>query len=106
MENQFYLTLPSNSSMSYYPDNTTTKFSTHLTQQLRLNGAWEVAVVEFHYPCTYTTTGGNNPIELYAYTDTKEDLWGIYSSSSDYTKVRRSVPDGVEVPGAKETLRS
>lgn len=48
----FYLTLLSNSSMSYYPDNTTANYSTKLPKTVKLEGEWVVGLVEFHYPCT------------------------------------------------------
>ena len=47
---QFYLTLPSNSSMEYFPANTLTNFKTKLAQPLELTGEWEVAISEFQYP--------------------------------------------------------
>ena len=50
MASQFYLTLPSNSSMEYFPANTLTNFKTKLAQPLELTGEWEVALSEFQYP--------------------------------------------------------
>ena len=46
----FYLTLPSNSSMDYYPDNTLTTYTTKLAQPLELEGSWEVGLAEIQYP--------------------------------------------------------
>lgn len=51
----FYLTLISNSSMEYFPDNKTTNFSTKLCKPIILEGEWCVGVVEFQYPCTMFT---------------------------------------------------
>ena len=53
MENldDFYLVLPSNSSMKYY-DNTTTKFTTHLEREIKLHGSWSVGISEIHLPQT------------------------------------------------------
>ena len=50
MVNQFYLTLPSNSSMDVFANNTTAKFVTKLPDVLELDGEWEVALSEIHYP--------------------------------------------------------
>ena len=50
MASQFYLTLPSNSSMEYFPANTLTNFKTKLAQPIELTGEWEVALSEFQYP--------------------------------------------------------
>ena len=46
----FYLTLPSNSSEKYYPDNTLTHFVTKLHNDVSLSGDWEVALAEIMYP--------------------------------------------------------
>jgi len=47
---QFYLTLPSNSSEKYYPDNTLTHYITKLHNDVSLTGDWEVALVDIMYP--------------------------------------------------------
>lgn len=63
MEENFYLTLLSNSSMEYFPENTTTKFSTKLPKSLILEGEWYIGVVEIQYPCTmYTVRESENVI--------------------------------------------
>ena len=46
----FYLTLPSNSSMDVYPDNTMANFKTRLPNRVELEGRWEVGLVEMQYP--------------------------------------------------------
>lgn len=51
-EDSFYLTLLSNSSISYFPGNTTANFITKLPKTVKLEGEWVVGLVEFHYPCT------------------------------------------------------
>jgi hypothetical protein len=45
--NDFYLTLPSNSSMEIFPNNKTTCYTTQLHKRLELDGVWEVGLVEF-----------------------------------------------------------
>lgn len=52
MEN-FYVTLPSNSSMDVYPDNAISHYTTQLRQPLNLDGLWEVAIVEASVPTKY-----------------------------------------------------
>ena len=42
----FYLTLPSNSSMNYFP----THYTTKLPKILDLDGAWEIGLAEIQYP--------------------------------------------------------
>ena len=49
----FYLTLPSNSYMNYFPDNTLTNYTTRLPQMIDLDGSWEVGVAEIQYPHTW-----------------------------------------------------
>ena len=46
----FYLTLPSNSSMDVYPHNTMANFKTNLPNRIELEGRWEVGMVEMQYP--------------------------------------------------------
>lgn len=82
MDSEFYLTLPSNSSILYYPNNTTTKFSTHLPQQITLKGVWQVALVEFHYPCTFQNVReGANTVYIYTHhEDEDESKYEIHAS--------------------------
>src|SRR6218665_3155910 len=49
----FYVTLPSNSSIRYYPDNTTTRYTTRLENTLALTGDWEVGLIEIQYQHTW-----------------------------------------------------
>lgn len=53
MEKEFYLTLLSNSSMKYFPNNTTTKFTTQLHKRIRLTENWSVGLAEIQYPCSF-----------------------------------------------------
>ena len=46
----FYLVLPSNSSMSMYPNNTLAQYVTNLPRRIRLSGEWECGLTEIHYP--------------------------------------------------------
>lgn len=47
---RFYLTLPSNSSMEYYPENTVARYTTKLNSQIELEGDWEVGLTEISIP--------------------------------------------------------
>jgi len=49
----FYLTLPSNSSTHYYPNNTVTRYTTRLENSISLSGDWEVGLVEIQYQHTW-----------------------------------------------------
>ena len=46
--------LPSNSSMQYFPENTTSSFITELLQTVELHGEWEVALSEIQFPCSFS----------------------------------------------------
>lgn len=48
----FTIILPSNSSLKYFPSNTTTNFSTRLPREVELHGRWLVGISEIHVPCT------------------------------------------------------
>ena len=48
----FYLILPSSSSMAYFADNATTCFTTQLCREIKLRGDWVVGLAEIHIPCT------------------------------------------------------
>ena len=66
----FYLTLPSNSSMEVYPDNTMTNFVTKLPNRLELIGEWEVGLVEIQYPHTwYNLQTNEGDLALYTAPD-------------------------------------
>ena len=47
---RFYLTLPSNSSMDYYPQNTVAQYTTKLNSLIGLDGEWEVGLAEVSFP--------------------------------------------------------
>jgi len=44
------MTLPSNSSMNYSPNNTASQFTTKLNEVVELDGNWEVGLLEVSFP--------------------------------------------------------
>lgn len=69
----FYMSLLSNSSFKYYPQNTTSSFTVQLPQYMCLEGEWEVGVAEIQYPYTFfTVEGGQNRIIVEYIEITKE----------------------------------
>jgi hypothetical protein len=46
----FYVTLPSNSSYEFYPDNKLNNFTTKLHSTIKLDGDYEVGLVDISYP--------------------------------------------------------
>jgi len=55
----FYLTLPSNSSESHYPDNTLTDYTTKLASMIELTNEWEVGLAEIMFPRNWFTIPRN-----------------------------------------------
>lgn len=53
MKDDFYITLLSNSSMTYYPENTTSHFITKLPQHVTLEGEWLIGLTEIQIPLTF-----------------------------------------------------
>ena len=49
----FFLTLPSNSSMQFYPSNTPSHYFTKLPQDMNLTGDYEVGLAEIQFSNTY-----------------------------------------------------
>lgn len=52
-DDEFYVTLPSNSSFDYYPNNTLNDFTTKLFKPIDLAGEWEVALTEISFPHSF-----------------------------------------------------
>jgi len=52
---RFYVTLPSNSSMNCYPDNSVARFTTKLNGIIELEGDWEVGLTEIPFLPTFKT---------------------------------------------------
>lgn len=49
-DDHFHISLPSNSSMSLYPGNTISQYTTQLQNEIRLEGSWEVGLAEIIVP--------------------------------------------------------
>jgi hypothetical protein len=50
MNSHFYMTIPSDSSVDYCPNNTVGRFVTKLPEHIRLEGDYEMGLAEFIYP--------------------------------------------------------
>jgi hypothetical protein len=53
MGDHFYLTLPSDASVNYYPDNTASRFVAKVPESVCLEGKYEVGLSEIIYPHTW-----------------------------------------------------
>lgn len=91
-EEEFYMILPSNSSMRYFPENKTTCFTTELPQRVELHGRWEVALTEIQFPCNFLHIRNNEGLIRFVDIDKRDKSLkaiksrlpaGIYSSMRD-----------------------
>jgi len=62
----FYITLPSNSSMDFHPENTMGTFRVRLPEEIKLEGLWEVGMSDMIYSQTFV-------LPAYAFTVNKYD---------------------------------
>ncbi|GFX96240.1 uncharacterized protein F54H12.2 [Trichonephila clavipes] len=61
----FYVTLPSDSSMHFFPENKISHFKTQLPSPVCLNGEWEVGLSEIIYPHSWLNVNETNNYFLY-----------------------------------------
>ena len=87
---QFYLHLPSNSSLDKFPNNTLTEYRVCLPQSIILSGDWEVALTDIHYPHGWNNIQGGFRNRFYLRNQELDGMWealivppGLYSSITD-----------------------
>ena len=73
MKDEFYVVLPSNSSMQYFPENTTTHFVTKLPREVQLHGDWTVALTKIQIPSTFQHLS-NDEVERTVNVETADGL--------------------------------
>lgn len=56
----FFITLISNSSLNYYPNNSTSNFTVQLPKKIELNDEWRVGLAEIHYNYNFFNITENN----------------------------------------------
>ncbi|GFS71956.1 uncharacterized protein F54H12.2 [Trichonephila clavipes] len=61
----FYVTLPTDSSMHFFPENKISHFKTQLPSPVCLNGEWEVGLSEIIYPHSWLNVNETNNYFLY-----------------------------------------
>ena len=84
----FYLTLPSNSSMTTFPDNTVANFRVKLPQALDLPGRWEVGLTEIQYPHSWCNVGENTHfVEVVVPNAAPDDADSTVATAEDFTLV-------------------
>ena len=87
---QFYLHLPSNSSLDKFPHNTLTEYRVSLPQTLNLTGKWEVVLTEINYAHSWNNVQGNFGNRFFLRDKELCGVWealtippGYYSSTED-----------------------
>ena len=96
---QFYLHLPSNSSLDKFSNNTLTEYRVCLPQTISLTGDWKVALTEIHYPHSWNNVQENFENRFYLRNQEFFEVWealiippGHYSSVVDIiTKINEVV---------------
>ena len=58
-QNNFYIILPSNSSVDHFPQNTMSDYTTVLSNPLNLEGNYEVALTELNYSPYFSISLGS-----------------------------------------------
>ena len=103
---RFYVTLPSNSSSEYYPNNTVAHYTTKLANKIELDGDWEVGLAEILMPsmvdnvvqgrCYYDIYIGDEitcravlPPANYKYMDTLVEA--LHKAQREVTEIRQLV---------------
>ena len=94
----FYVTLPSNSSLEEYPDNTLTSYRVKLPHTVLLDGTWEVGLVEIHYPHRWYNYLSEDEDSKVSYSLDGGESWTDYTMTSGYYSdiddfLRRLVPN-------------
>ena len=101
---QFYLHLPSNSSLDKFPNNTVSEYRVGLPETISLTGEWEVALTEIHYPHTWNNVHGNFWNRFYLRKREQGRMWeiltvpsGHYSSIEDMLQTMNELVNNEEL---------
>ena len=78
--NQFYLTLPSDSSSKYFPENTVACFKTKLSERIELDGDYEVGLAQLIYPHTWFNFVNNG--SLWVISKNRENIFRKHTFAS------------------------
>ena len=88
----FYLTLPSDSSLQYFPDDTVSKFKTRLENPISLSGSWEVGLFEVQYVRSWYTIGAKDGGFRYDRFDNEDhEVASLYVPEGYYSSIEEIV---------------
>ncbi|KMQ84976.1 hypothetical protein RF55_16786 [Lasius niger] len=105
----FYVTLISDSSLSFFPDNKISHFTTQLPRPIELrNGAWEMALVDFVYPHTWYNIREDNNLYVFDVGDNTFQAGnipvGYYSNVAEVLKNIKIESPNTETQKSKSKL--
>ena len=85
MNEQFYLALPSNSSLNIFQENKTSSYKVHLKYPLELDiTKWEIALSDIQFPTNfYTILEGRNIINKQYLSPSRDELNKLYNNVED-----------------------
>jgi len=94
--NHFYVTLPSDSSEKYFPDNTVARFTSRLPHRIRLDGEYEVGLAEFIYPYSwFNFTNDDGEMRVHFMKTTSEEVFAMTSFPSGQYANEMSLAKGL-----------
>lgn len=86
----FYLTLPSNSSMNYFPSNTLTHYTTKLPKITVLHGVWEIGLAEIQYPHSWYNVKNNEAwLKVHFYKESELQKHMVLLADGYYSSAKR-----------------
>ena len=103
---QFYLHLPSNSSLDKFPKNTLSEYRVGLSQTIILSGDWEVALTDIHYPHSWNNVQGDFRNRFYLRNPKLHGLWEVLMiPSGHYSSITGVIAKMNEVVGQDERFK-
>jgi hypothetical protein len=84
MNDHFFASLPSDSSAKYYANNTVARFVTKLPETIRLQGQYEMALVEIIYPHNCYNVSDENMDNYWIAAANKDAMQKVYLSPGYY----------------------
>ena len=103
---QFYLHLPSNSSLDKFPGNTLTDYRVCWRQTITLEGEWEVALTEIHYPHSWNNLQGNFSNRFFLRNQELSKVWeALIIPAGPYYSITDVLTKMSEVVGANDRFK-
>ena len=85
---EFMLTLPSNSSVKYYPENKPSTYKVLLPAPLELEGEWEAGIISIQYPFNWPNFNGADIAVIASMKDLEEPKVGSFRAQCNLARVQ------------------